>query len=69
MPAASTSASRDRASDSDSTERSHIVTGEVNENATTAPAAGQRARPGTTVATDTASAAQHAVASTSCQWT
>jgi hypothetical protein len=62
--AAATSASADTASDSDSTDRSHIVTGVVSENPATATIAGHLAHPDTTLATDPASAAQHAAANT-----
>jgi hypothetical protein len=58
------------ASDSDSTDRSHIVTGAVHANATTANAAGQRARlVPATVHTEVASATQQATATAACQFT
>ena len=69
-PEATTSASVAIASPSDSTDRSHITTGTVHENATTPSEAAHRARgPGTTVHTDAASALQQTVATAACQMT
>src|SRR5690606_13805287 len=68
-PAATVRASSDCAGDSDSTDRSHIVTGVVAASATTAPAATHRPRPRTTVATDAAKAVQQATARAACSAT
>ena len=60
---ARTRTSNDSASDSESTERSHIITGKVKENAATAAAPTQRRHPaGSHAASAAARAAQHSEA-------